>query len=265
MTETWMDSEDYDDIGEGYFDGDDIGEDLDEESKAARIKRQQQVQRIKRARMQQAQLRRVRQSRSPARPTGPGRPAIRAIRSLDLKTEVEQDSLRRAIEESNRRAGRATWAAIASATVDQGLSSFSNDLKNLPPYVAAAARFAPLLLLSPQKKRGGVEGILTDPRFAGFVGITGFAVLGHLRGRPSGVDQLVITSPSTVAGGTTLTAEALDRNGNVLANVAISWVSASSALTVDRKTGVVKGSSGDKGKIIAFAGGKQASIDLTIS
>jgi hypothetical protein len=264
MTETWVDSEDYDDIGEGYFDGDDIGEDLDEESKAVRRQRQQ-IQRIKRERTRQAQLRRLRQSRSPARPAGPGRPAIRAIRSLDLKTEVEVDSLRRTIEESNRRASRATWAAVASATVDQGLSSFSNDLKNLPPYVAAAARFAPLLLLSPQKKRGGLEGILTDPRLAGGVGILGVAVLGHLRGRPAGVDQLVITSPGTVAGGTQLTAEALDRNGNPLANVTIAWVSASTALTIDRKTGVVKGTSGDKGKIIAFAGGKQASIDLTLS
>lgn len=260
MTETWMDSEDYDDIGEGYFDGDDIGEDLDEESKAAR-KRQQQ---IRRARIRQAQLRRARQSRTPARATAPSRPAIRAIRSLDLKTEVEQDSLRRAIEESNRRANRATWAAVASATVDQGLSSFSNDLKNLPPYVAAAARFAPLLLLSPQKKRGGVEGILTDPRFAGFIGITGFAVLGHLRSRPASVDQLVITSPDTVAPGDTLTVEALDRNGNPVANVAITWVSASTALTVDRKTAVVKGKAGDKGRIIVFGGGKQASIDLTL-
>jgi hypothetical protein len=265
MTETWADAEDYDDIGESDFD--DFGEDLDEESKAARRQRQRQRQRqimLARNRREQ-QLQRLRQSRSPARAARPSRPAIGAIRSLDLKTEVEQDKLHREIEELNRRASRATWAAVASAAVDQGLATFSDDLKKLPPYVTAGARFAPLLLLSPQKKRGGVEGIVTDPRFVGGAGILGFAILGHLRGRPSGADQVIITSASTVPSGTKLTAEALDRNGNALANVAFTWVSASAALTVDRQNGTVTGAKGATGKIIVFAGGKQDSINLTLS
>jgi hypothetical protein len=177
---------------------------------------------------------------------------------------VEQDSLRRAIEESNRRATRATWAAVASATVDQGLATFSDDLKKLPPYVTAGARFAPLLLLSPQRKRGGFEGFVTDPRFVGGAGILGFAILGHLRSRPSGADQVVITSAASVKSGDTLSAIALDRNGNVLTNVTIAWVSGSSKLTVDPKSGVVTGKSGAKGKVIAFAGGKRDSLDVTI-
>ena len=218
MSETWVDAEDYedigegaydsddigegaydsDDIGEGAYDSDDIGEDFGEESRSARHRRERQrrarlarQRQIMLARQRQAQMRRRRRPPLPARrPVGaprPSRPAIRAVRSLDLETKVELDSLRRAVEESNRRANRATWAAVAGTAVNQGLDSFSPNLTN--QYVRAGARFAPLLLLSPQKKKGGAEGFVTDPRFIGGASILGIALLHNFTSRVHSVDS----------------------------------------------------------------------------
>ena len=188
MSETWVDAEDYEDIGEGAYDSEDIGEgaydsedageDFGEESSSARRRRERQRQ-IMLARQRQAQMRRRgdRRRRRAGQSGAPGtsRPTITAIRSLDLETKVGLDSLRRALEESNRRANRATWAAVAGTAVDQGLDSFATNLTN--QYLRGGARFAPLLFLSPQKKKGGVEGFVTDPRFIGGASILGIALL----------------------------------------------------------------------------------------
>ena len=186
MSETWVDAEDYEDIGEGDYDSEDIGEDFGEESRSARRQRERQQRarlarqrQIMLARQRQAQMRRLRRPPSPARrpvrAPGPSRPAIRAVRSLDLETKVGLDSLRHAVEESNRRANRATWAAVAGTAVDQGLDSFRTNLTN--QYVRAGARFAPLLLLSPQKTKGGAAGFATDPRLIGGASMLGIALL----------------------------------------------------------------------------------------
>ena len=162
----------------------------------------------------QAQMRRPRRPPLPARrPVGaprPTPPAIKAVRSLDLETKVELDSLRRAVEESNRRANRATLAAVASTAVDQGLDSFRTNLTN--QYVRAGARFAPLLLLSPKKKKGGVEGFVTDPRFIGGASILGIALLHNFT---SGVHSVVINprGPVTAPVGTTGTQKVQDTVG----------------------------------------------------
>src|SRR5262249_4708629 len=147
MSEAWVDSVDSEALGEGAYDSEALGEGaydseafgegsydaFGEESRSARRQRERQRQ-IVLARQRHAQLRQQRtwaQIQRPAPPVGPGqRQAITAIRSLDLETKVGQDSLRRALEASNRRAARATWAAIASAAVDQGIDTFGDDLKD---------------------------------------------------------------------------------------------------------------------------------------
>lgn len=211
MSETWVDAEDYEDIGEGAYDSedlgegaydsDDAGEDFGEESRSARRRRDRQRQ-IMLARQRQAQLRRRRRppqpARRPVRAPGPGRPAITAIRSLDLETKVGLDSLRRSVEESNRRANRATWAAVASTAVDQGLDSFRANLTN--QYVRAGGRFAPLLFLSPAKKKGGAEGFVTDPRFIGGASILGIALLHNFT---SAVHSVLISPHDPVTTPTT--------------------------------------------------------------
>jgi hypothetical protein len=241
MSEAWVDavdSEAYDALGEGAYDSEALGEGaydseaigeassyegLGEESRSDRRQRERQRQ-IMLARQRQAQTRRL--GRPPARvqrppaAAGPAPQAIRAIRSLDLETKVGQDSLRRALAESNRRATRATWAAVASAAVDQGLDSFSGDLGK-HEYIKAGARFAPLLFLSPPKTRGGVEGFATDPRVIGGAAILGIALLGNFRNRSESVARVSIVPPTgaivTPASGTEtgpITATALDRHGN---------------------------------------------------
>jgi hypothetical protein len=233
MSEMWVDAEEYEDIGEGAYDSEDMGEgaydsddggeEFAEESRSARRRREQQRQRqIMLARQRQAQMRRRRRSSSPARrpvgAAGPSRQTITAVRSLDLETKVGLDSLRRAVEESNRRANRATWAAVAGTAVDQGLDSFRTNLTN--QYVRAGARFAPLLFLSPAKKKGGAEGFVTDPRVIGGASILGIALLHNLTSTVHSVD---ISPVGTVTGKGTLDATAKGRLGITVPNVVFTW------------------------------------------
>jgi hypothetical protein len=302
MSAIWteaLDAEDYEDIGETYdsedigesYDGDDIGEgdgeDLGEESRADRRRRERQ-RRIMLERQRQAQQRQARRPPPPARragvpqrpsapqgprPSAPGqRQTIRAIRSLDIETKVGQDSLRRALEESNRRASRATWAAVAGATVDQGLASFENDLAN-HPYVAAAARFAPLLLLSPEKKRGGFEGFVTDARVVGGAAIFGIAVLGQFRSRSEGVTSVVIVPSGTVnltAGGapSSLTAVVVGKNGPFpTGQYPVTWSSNSTVVTVDPTSGLCTPSETQTGPAVvtATAGSVSSYVAVVVS
>lgn len=272
MSETWVDAvdtEQYEDVGEGAYDSEDIGEgaydseeigeggneEFGEESRAARRRRERQRQ-ILLERQRQAQLRRQRRPPSPAqrpvvpqrpvRPSGPSqRQTITAIRSLDLETKVGQDSLRRAMEESNRRAARATWAAVAGTAVDQGLDSFASKVTN--QYLRAGARFAPLLFLSPEKKRSGVEGFVTDPRFIGGAAILGIALLGNFTSRAPEASSVYIvppgklTAPAAEAPHVTghLTAYVRDRNGvNLTPQPALAWTSYNKdVMTLDSASG----------------------------
>ena len=169
MSETWLDAEDYEhigegaydseDTGEGIYDSEDAGEDFGEESRSGRRQRERQRQ-IMLARQRQAQLRRLRRPPSPTRrPVGvarPSRPTITAIRALDLETRVGLDSLRRAVEESNRRANRATWAAVASTAVNQGLESFATNLTN--QYLGPAHDSPPCFSYHLRRKRAEPKG-----------------------------------------------------------------------------------------------------------
>jgi hypothetical protein len=249
MSETWadaMDADNYEVSGEGIYDSEGVGEGIfdsegtgegaydsyGEESRSDRSRRERQ-RRIMLERRRQAQMRQRRalpaqrpsSAQRPVRAPGPSpRQTITAIRSLDLETKVDLDSLRRKLEESSRRAKRATWAAVASAAVDQGLSSFGDDFKN-HQYVAAGARFAPLLFLSPEKKKGGVEGFATDPRVIGGAAILGIALLGNFRNKSHEVSTVTIVPPGRITKAGILTADALDRNGNTVPNTSIAWTS----------------------------------------
>jgi hypothetical protein len=297
MSETWVDAEDYEDIGEaedyedfgegdydsedfgeGDYDSEDLGEDFGEESLAARRRRQRlrrarlaRQRRIMLARQRQAQLSRRRRpalpARRPAGAPGPSRPAIRAVRSLDLETKVGLDSLRRSVEESNRRAKRATWAAVAGVAVNQGLDSFRSNLTN--QYVTAGARFAPLLFLSPQKGRGGAQGFVTDPRFIGGASILGIALLHNFT---SGVHSVDITPPavpltaSPPTPSPPLVATAKDRLGTTVQNVTFTWRSLDSTkLLADRNTGVFTPvAAGDVDVVARAPNGVEGTLPLTV-
>jgi hypothetical protein len=291
MSEAWVDSVDSEALGEGAYDSEALGEGaydseafgegyeaFGEESRSARRQRERQRQ-IMLARQRQAQLRRQRQPtqvQRPAPPAGPSpRQTITAIRSLDLETKVGQDSLRRALEESNRRAARATWAAVASAAVDQGLDSFGADLDN-HEYIKAGARFAPLLFLSPEKTRRGVEGFVTDPRVLGGAAIVGIALLGNFRTRSQGIASLRIVPPTgrivapvTGTSTSTITANALDRNGKlVIPQPPITWSSSDPATLAfqDSATGTFTLTAGNTGtvQITAQGGGFSDRLDVEV-
>jgi hypothetical protein len=272
MSEAWAESEAYEAFGEGAYDSEAVGEGaydseaygeasyegLGEESRADRRRRERQRQ-IMLARQRQAQLRRQRQppARVPRAAPATGAPpqTIRALRSLDLETKVGQDSLWRAVQESNRRASRATWAAVAGAAVDQGLDSFSKDLGN-HEYIKAGARFAPLLFLSPEKTRSGVEGFVTDPRVIGGAAILGIALLGNFRNKTPAVTAVNITTLPTAAnlvapGSGTFAAEALDQNGiPIQPPPTFIWSSDSANLSFASSTsGSYTLTTGDPGKV----------------
>jgi hypothetical protein len=291
MSETWVDAMDADNYeangegifdsagaGEGFFDSEGTGEGAfgyGEESRSDRSRRERQRQ-IMLDRQRQVQLRQRRSppaqrpspARAPVRAPGPSpRQTITAIRSLDLETKVDLDALRRKVEESNRRASRATWAAIASVAVDQGLSSFDTDLQK-HSYVAAGARFAPLLFLSPEKKKGGVEGFATDPRVIGGAAILGIVLLGNFRDKAHEVSTVSIVPPGRITAAGTLTADALDRSGNTVPNTPIAWTSsAPDVLTFSATTpGAFTLASGKKEsvQVTATAGGISGRINVKV-
>ncbi len=255
MSETWadaMDSEAYDAFGEGAYDseaygegaydseayGDASGEGLGEESRSARRRRERQRQ-ILLERQRQRQRQRLAQRRPqgpvpseprPARAMGPSpRQTIAAVRSLDLDTKLELDSLRRELKESNRRAGRATWGTVAGVAAAEVINQF--DALEHHPNVSAAILGAPLLLLSPEKRRGGVEGILLDPRVIGGAAVIGIALASRFTSTSKAVHKITVGAPATVSSPAAgkpastgqLTALAYDRSGNPLLGTQFTW------------------------------------------
>ena len=140
MSETWVGADEYEDIEEGAYDIDDADQDFGEESDRLQRERQRRAERrYQIMRHRQAQMRRP--GRQPSRRVvgapGPSRPTIRAIRSRDPETTAELDRLGRALKESNDRANRNIWFAVAGTVVSQGLDSLSPNPPN--QYIGAGA------------------------------------------------------------------------------------------------------------------------------
>lgn len=116
--------------------------------------------------------------------------------------------------------------------MNQGLDSFSPNLTS--QYIKAGARFAPLLLLSPKKKKGGAEGFITDPRVIGGASILGIALLHNFTSRVHSVGISLagpVNAPAGPRPGTKVTvpgrlvAIAKDRIGGTVQNVPFTWKS----------------------------------------
>jgi hypothetical protein len=201
-----------------------------------------------------ASLRRAAQGRAPSPASRRSAPttqapshAVRQVRSevhsLDLETKVAIDSLRRRLHEANRLAYRNAWAAEASAAASQVLDSFEN---NLEPHDWARAliRGAPTLLLSPGKpSKPGLQGFLLDPRVGGGALIAAIFAVGRIRSH--GINSIIV-APNPVSlsltdaarQAVTLAAMPVDRNGNPIPNVTVTWTSLDPAIAaVDQNTG----------------------------
>lgn len=222
MWQNDLESEAYDES-----EGEDYGDDYDSEdartdrARRAREAQQQQIRRVLAQRRRTAQRARMRPRSSAVVRAPAQRPAISAIRDLDLETKVGQDSLRRAIDRSNERATRATYATVASVAVNQALDTFSATLDN-HSFVRVGLRLTPLLLLSPQRSRSGIEGIVLHPTVMGGAALAGIVATGEFINRKKGVQKIDIT-PKTVSLGTAQTgklfAMVTDRNGAPLPDV----------------------------------------------
>ncbi len=291
MSETWadaMDSEAYSDAygegaydseayGEGAYDseayGDASNEGLGEESRSARRRRERQRQILLERQRQQQRLAQRRPQRPmpsaprPVRAAGPSpRQTIAAVRSLDLDTKAALDSLRRELEESNRRAGRATWAAIAGVAAAEVINQF--DALENHPNVSAAILGAPLLLLSPEKHKSGVEAFLLDPRVIGGAAVVGIAVASRFVGASKGVHRIQVIAPGTVDLGDsgTIAALAFDRNGNPLTGTNFTFtVIPSGVISFDSATGKFTTSNTGTVAVIAQSGSVTGTQSITVT
>jgi hypothetical protein len=241
MSQTWtedLESEDYESNGEADYQ--DFGQDARPDARRARQQRmmleRQRMMLDRRRRETELRRRRARPLPRGAPPSaagaaGPGpRQTLEAIQSLDLDTKVELDSLHRQLEESNRRAGRGIWAAVAGIATAEIINQF--DALGNHPNMSAAIIAAPLLLLSPQKHRSGIEGFLLDPRVIGGAAVLGIvaasrftstskAVHGiQIFGIPQGLTAPAAAKPALTG---TLTAVATDKSGNPLSGTQFTW------------------------------------------
>jgi len=259
-------AEDYDSESEDY---DSEAEDYDsEDARSDRARRRQAARRVT--------LARQRRTRSQPRPqraaaTAPSRGAptarqtVAAIRNLDLESKVGEDTLRQSIERANARARRATYAAVASVALDQALDTFGDDLKD-HDFVRAALRLGPLLLLTPQHTRRGLEGYLLDPRVLGGAAIAGVVAVGAFRNRDTDVANIEFSPPAltTIGQQGRFAAFAVDSKGRDV-STPIKWASDNSAILslseqgdfVVQAVGVVR--------VTAEAGNFRKSFFLTVT
>ena len=259
MTTPWVDDPDlesaeYESESEGLFGDSDVDsnfesdfdtEDLDAESRASQARRRRaRARRVALARRRQATARARGLARQPARqPTGvpPAQRATaataRAVRTLDLETKVQEDTFRNAIAAQNKRMSRGEYAAVAGAAVNQFIESFDAPDN---PYARAALRFSPLLLLAPQRKGRGVEGLIKDPRVIGGAAVAALVFAGENRSKLNKAREIRILQPPDVAKNAThqMIADVLDGRGANLPNEKITW-EATGAATINADTGVV--------------------------
>lgn len=239
MTNIWTDEAELDSVedGEGLYDNE--GEAYDEESRSEGRRRRERARRIAQARQRAGGRRGQLVGTSPqptAQPTA--QRAVRAVENLDVETKVAQDEFRRAIAAVNKRADRGNWATVGALLVSQGIATFGAPGNKI---VEGVLRAAPLALLAPSPRGGGVGAILTDPRVVGLAGVVGLGVIDHQRTRSSAVRQVDALGPSQLAVGEqdVFLADVLD-NGGQAVNTAVRWKSDNSTVAeIDETTGKV--------------------------
>jgi hypothetical protein len=265
MSQTWMEdleSEDYESNGEADYE--EPGADARSDARRAR---QQRIM-LERQRMMLDRQRREaepRRRRPPSLPRG-AMPPPSELRSPDLETRMELHSLRRQVMESNRRASRGTWAAVAGVAAAEIINQF--DALGNHPNVSAAIIGAPLLLLSPEKQRSGIEGFLLDPRVIGGAAVVGIVVASKWGKAHNGIFRLEMAGQERVKAGNTgsVTGLPFDRNNNYLseaqANVTYAAVP-SGILNIDPSNGNYTATG--KGDVVVIARCGEVSTTTTVT
>jgi hypothetical protein len=254
--------------GEAGYEGEAYGEAAKSDARRRRARQQQQILAARRARQRRLP---APQPRRPAvtAPSPSQRQAMTAIRSLDLDLKMELDSMRRQLAKAQRNGNLAMYSAVLSAVGSQGIDTFGNRLEK-HDVVKAAVRAVPLGLLWPQHGKKGIEGVLLHPAFVGAVGIAAVVISGKVVSAPHAVDSISVVSPVNVPAGKTVTlsAVAVDRKGNAVPNISITWTSLdTTAATVDSNGGCtgVADATGKQAVITAAGGGATGRIVANVT
>lgn len=229
-------------------------DDLDAESRAGERRRMQRLagQRVARrdgrvgaARrqlaLQAAQQQRLRAGMAGPRPA-PSVPTGRlssqteaAMRNVSFESKAREEASLRANANRDRRLRRQEMVTVASLAANQLIESFN---KPADPIAKAGVRALPLLLMSPQRRGSGLEGILTDPRVFGLAAVLGIAAAGAGKFplRRNEINRINITAPDSVAQNTSLKvyADVIDGK-NLLLDKNVEWESSDESIaTVDK-------------------------------
>jgi hypothetical protein len=271
-TEAWeSDDSDAGELFDSDVESDFESEDFDAESRASRARQRRAQQRrvaLARRRAALAQARSRTLARGAARPPVSTAPAARtasAIRALDLETKVQEDTFRTAFAAQKKRMSRAEYAAVAGAAVNQFIESFDAPDN---PYAKAALRFSPLLLLAPQRKGPGFEGIIKDPRVIGGAAVAALVLLGENRNQFRKAREIKIFPQAASVQKTktlTLIADVVDGRGNRLPNEKVIWQSADESVAKVDAAGTVTGVAAGRAMITATSGEivERVSIEVT--
>ena len=234
LDDTDMESAEYDDAEAEAYDDSESEYGDDSRTTAARRRRQQAQQR-------RVTLARRRQAMSRARALPPARPGtavapvaaqrqtVAAIRNLDLETKVQEDNVRTALAAQNKRMSRSEYAAVVGAATNQFIESFDAPDN---PFFKAGLRFAPLLLLSPQKRGTGFESVVRDPRVIGLAAVAAITFAGDQRNRGSQASDINIQASAELdvaSGADTFFADVVDSRGRVVAGN-VTWASGNPAI-----------------------------------
>jgi hypothetical protein len=250
---------------EGEADYEAYGESARSDARRRRDARQRQIML---ARQRQAQLRRQppppqRRMAGPAPTPRQTIAAIRGdIRDLNLDTKVDLDSLRRALNEANRRGDKAMYSALLSIVANQALSTFDPSLEN-HEVVSAAIRWAPSLLLTNSKGKPGIEGFLLSPPVLAGAVVAGVLISGHFINAPHSVSDILVSFPSPLGASGEFTGTAIDRNGKTV-DATITWYSQNpSILNVNSDGNYNSVSAGDT-TVSAVVPGHTTRTDVTV-
>ncbi|TDD63829.1 hypothetical protein E1262_29875 [Jiangella aurantiaca] len=249
----------YDSESDLEWDDSETDEGESEESRASRRRRAQARQLAVARRQAQVRAQALGRARTtavrprpmpPPPPPPPARAAAAAIRAVDLDSRVAHDSLRRELALQRRRMSRSEYAAVAGLAVSQFVESFDQP-QNV--YARAALRFAPLLLLTPQRRGRGLESFVADPRVIGGAAILGITVLGEQRAKAS----IDVAAPSELAANSSLqlNAQVVTPRGEVVSGRTVRWSTTDDQVARVDATGRVTGVKAGTVFLIASAEG----------
>lgn len=257
LDDTDIESAEYDDSESSeLYDGSEAYDEASRSTAAQRRRARQRRVALARRRQAQAQARSTAGSRTPTASarTPAQRETVAAIRNLDLETKLHEDGFRNAISAQNKRMNRSEYAAVLGVATGQFIESFNAPAN---PFAKAALRFAPLLLLSPQRQGTGFEAFIKDPRVLGAAAVAGITVVGENKNRVANASAISITAATEIPAGQQdqFIADVLDRGGKRLADKAVRWESSNAEIASIDATGRITAKSEGAVVITADADG----------